>query len=109
MTPGISLSTVGQFSTLSPSRVENLPETNKPKMRATHFLVQIVVISLFVSYIEGAAEMTCGEVIKEMGKKQMAGVGICTKELNFKNAKEKKERANCIVKCVLKKEHVVSI
>lgn len=38
--------------------------------------------------------MDCKDVMALMGKKQISAVSACTKSLNFKSPKEKKERSS---------------
>jgi len=75
---------------------------------STTLCLAIVGFALFANFANGVEEMTCKEFVGSLTKRQLGGIQECSKKLGLKTGKEKKEKMNCVLKCVMAKEGLLN-
>ncbi|XP_035713949.1 uncharacterized protein LOC118438194 [Folsomia candida] len=73
-------------------------------------LLNFSLLLVFVLSIVSTApppERKCRSVWTDLNKEELKKIGICTKELGWKNGREKSQKSTCTMKCVLTKEGLI--
>jgi len=75
---------------------------------STALLLAVIGLVAILDLAHGVEEMTCKEFVGGLTKRQLGGISECSKKLGLKSAKEKKEKMNCVLKCVMIKEKLLN-
>ncbi|OXA59970.1 hypothetical protein Fcan01_04607 [Folsomia candida] len=66
------------------------------------------MIKCLLSTFPNESDKSCKQIMADMTKRQLSGITKCIKGMKFKNGKEKAAKMNCIMKCAMENEGLVS-
>ncbi|XP_021946915.2 uncharacterized protein LOC110844896 [Folsomia candida] len=67
-----------------------------------------ILLSILVCLHHVESDKSCKQIMADMTKRQLSGITKCIKGMKFKNGKEKAAKMNCIMKCAMENEGLVS-
>ncbi|ODN03203.1 hypothetical protein Ocin01_03483 [Orchesella cincta] len=76
---------------------------------AVVFVISIVLLEIHHLLVMGQVkEKGCRATVQDLTKLQLQLLSVCTKELKFKNGKEKSKKMNCILRCAMIKAELTA-